>query len=454
MDHTTTIRTELKDFIGRERLSFSQLGQKAGLNAGTVSSILKGSRVMSVDQLDRMTAVLGYPEGFFYDEYLRECMVDTVPNWRRVKPFVLRCAELDKLDCIRRMVQMLLDNLMYSPLLFEVAEVFFSEGKKEAAEVLYTGVAASERRQHSERLAFCQYRLFSLRLGQDPSANLQAALQFEPYVDRLDEVDQLDALKDLANTYHLLRRWDKVDRIAEELAYKAKIQLLLTNQTGRKRQEPRKQPEYPLFSYLAISNLLRANVCDERGDHGVALQWVDISTELSLAEEDHQETAYWVGLFMDWAQSSTYVTKLMSGDDSVLWDYVAHIEARIENLPIGLLHIIRAANQYGMNVDSILQYFEKDLADLSDNLVTGVKYTEQLINDRCANMMYEMARYHFSRQRHVQGLVCLTNALTKYASLNDNACMLRCVRLFEQYRDYATPEAVQEYRSIMDLMPV
>lgn len=51
----------------------------------------------------------------------------------------------------------------------------------------------------------------------DQDLNLRAAVQFEGFVNRLDEVDQLDALKALANTYSALRYWDKVMLIAIEI---------------------------------------------------------------------------------------------------------------------------------------------------------------------------------------------------------------------------------------------
>lgn len=90
--------------------------------------------------------------------------------------------------------------------------------------MLYESVAESEKYQHSERLALCQYRLFTIALGEDRDANLRAAVQFEGFVNRLDEVDQLDALKDLANTYSALRHWDKVMAMAKEMGNKATIQ--------------------------------------------------------------------------------------------------------------------------------------------------------------------------------------------------------------------------------------
>ena len=90
--------------------------------------------------------------------------------------------------------------------------------------LLYRSVAESERFQHSERLALCQYRLFTLGLTDDQDANLQAAVYFEPYVDRLDETYQLDALRQLININVSLNRWDKVEELANKMGSKAKIQ--------------------------------------------------------------------------------------------------------------------------------------------------------------------------------------------------------------------------------------
>ncbi|MCC3380471.1 hypothetical protein JO375_13580 [Paenibacillus sp. UY79] len=105
------------------------------------------------------------------------------------------------MDCLQCVVSMLLDNPIYTLSLFELAEELLQKGYRDAAAYLYENVAESERKQHSERLAVCQYRLFRLRIGKDQVQNLQTAARFEPFVDRLDEVDQLDALKNLANLY-------------------------------------------------------------------------------------------------------------------------------------------------------------------------------------------------------------------------------------------------------------
>jgi len=214
---TTTIPTILIEYMNREGLNLSQFAKQTGVNVGSLSYILNGNRTLSIEQLDLITEAIGLAKGYFYDQYFEEVLVESVPNWRKIKPFLYGCAEIGNLNGIEKIVQLLLDNLMYSPLLFETAEDFYKAGKKEAAIILYDNVALSEKSQHSERLALCQYRLFMCKLEQDQERNYRAAIQFELFVDKLEEYDQLEALKDLANTYRSLRRWDKVEEMAERL---------------------------------------------------------------------------------------------------------------------------------------------------------------------------------------------------------------------------------------------
>ncbi|MNW51770.1 hypothetical protein D3C74_292630 [compost metagenome] len=67
-----------------------------------------------------------------------------------------------------------------------------------------------------ERLALCQYRIFTIQIGDDQSQNIRIATVFEVFVERLDEIDQLDALKEMSNVYRFLRKWDKVKEMARK----------------------------------------------------------------------------------------------------------------------------------------------------------------------------------------------------------------------------------------------
>ncbi len=146
MEITPTIRAELDRYLKEEGLSLIQFGHIAGMNRGAVSAIVSGNKSMSVNQLDLITEAMGLPEGHFYDLFIDNYIIDLQPNMRRIEPFLYRCAELDKL-------------------------------------LLYEGVAEVEKYQHSERLAICHYRIFTIQVGDDQKRNLRAATIFKVFVE-------------------------------------------------------------------------------------------------------------------------------------------------------------------------------------------------------------------------------------------------------------------------------
>ncbi|WKL04883.1 hypothetical protein Q0F98_19810 [Paenibacillus amylolyticus] len=65
--------------------------------------------------------------------------------------------------------------------------------------------------------------MFLIGQGENLEENLRTAILFEPYVDRLDEGYQLDALKHLIHVFMAVHKWDKVDGLAQEMYKLAKI---------------------------------------------------------------------------------------------------------------------------------------------------------------------------------------------------------------------------------------
>ncbi|AJS58381.1 helix-turn-helix domain-containing protein [Paenibacillus sp. IHBB 10380] len=444
----TTIRAELEDYLKRKGTTINQFAVMAGVNSGTISNIINGNRPIAMQQLDRITDGMGLPQGNFYDLYVDECFIHSNPNWRRIRPFLYRCTELNKLECIRRVAGMMMENLSYSTVLFDTAEAFFKQGKNAAAVLLYESVAESEKYQHSERLALCQYRLFTLALGDDQDANLRASVQFEGYVDRLDEVDQLDALKALANIYISLRRWEKVDRYAKGMGRKATIQY--TNRYGQvKKDKFQKEPAMPLFSYILYSHVLCSSVCDERGDYVQALHYVSLYSEMSWVKEDTQEAQKLMKQCKGWAKANTYLYRLLMGDIEVLPEYVTYIEQQEEEILPALFKIIQAANRYQFNVDDVLLRFEKGISSYRDLEGEVGTYNRQVIADRYAHFMAEVASYYFSRKKYDMGTSCILESLLSSVKIYSESCVIRCVGLFEQFRHAISLEAQKEYQNLI-----
>ncbi|MGW9530541.1 helix-turn-helix domain-containing protein [Paenibacillus terrae] len=455
MEITPTIRAELEKYLKQQDLSMTEFGHIAGINRGIVSGIVTGNSPISVNQLDRITEAMGLPEGYFYDLYVENYIIERSPNMRRIERLLYRCAELDKLDAISRIVRQIMDNLLYSPKLFDIAETLLAQGRHAAALLLYENVAEAEKYQHSERLAICQYRIFTIQIGDDQSKNLRAAAVFEAFVERLDEIDQLDALKDLANVYRSLRKWDKVDEMARKMRDKAEIQYTLKHQQkSRERNESTKKLSRPMFVYITYADLLCASVCEAQGDYQQALQYTYAYANLDWVKETDEDTRHWIGLFQHWAEGNTYVYKLLSGDISVLQDYVEYIAATSgsnEQEEISkLLNVIIAANRFELDVDEILQRFETEINSFSEQPPSDDMYTQQVIPDYIAWFGYELAYYDLHRGSYIDGFKHLMYSIISYHKLNNETYFINCMGLFLYFQDYAVPETKAAFLNLIE----
>ncbi|OBA06223.1 DNA-binding protein [Paenibacillus polymyxa] len=455
MKHTPTIRAELDKYIQQKGLSLAQFGQLAGMNRGIISAIVTGNKSMSVNQLDRITEAMGLPEGEFYDLFIENFVIDHPPNMRRIEPFLFRCAELDRLDEIRRVVGAIMDNLLYSPKLFEIAEGLLEQGRLEAALILYEGVAETERYQHSERLAVCQYRIFTIQVGEDQNRNLEAATLLEPFVERLDEMEQLDALKDLANVYRSLRKWDKVDKIARKMRAKAEIQYSMKHQQqSRMCDESSKKLSRPLFVYIAYADLLCSGSCEAKDDYHQALQYTYAYASLDWVLEKDEDTQHWMGLFQNWAEGNTYVYKLLSGDISVLNDYVQYIIASSDKVDkemiVKLLNCMFAANRFQLDVNDILKRFEM-IIDSFVQQPSSDMYTYQVVPEQTTRFKYELAKYYLNRGNYSYGFKYLLDVLSKSLANNKESFFIRCIRLFEQFKQFADVRTFVKYESLVSV---
>ncbi|KWX79504.1 helix-turn-helix domain-containing protein [Paenibacillus jilunlii] len=447
MQLKNTIQAKLDAYLKREGITINQFAGISGVNSGTLSSIINGNRPVAVKQLDRITAGMGLPEGEWYELYIDEYVVRSTPDWRRLGPFLQRCAELDKLECIRQVVRIIMDNISYAQAVFEMGEEWFAQGKRQAAALLYESVAESEKYQHSERLALCQYRLFKIALGKDQEANLRAAMHFEYFVERLDEADQLNALKDLANIYASLHRWNNVDVIAEVMGRKASIQYQNKYHKASRRAVS-KETGRPLCFYILYSYLLRSAVCAEHGDYGQALHYVSRYSDFSWVQERTEEARQIMEQFREWAEANTYLYRLMSGETAVLADYVEFISTRENEIIPGLTKIMQAANRFGLNVDPIIERFESR-AGFKEQRTRMGKRNVQVTEDQYAVLLYELSVYYLKNQRVHRGLVYLFQSLDLSVRMNSDSGIVGCVALFEQYRHLSSVEDRERYKILI-----
>lgn len=438
-----TLRTYFQDYIKDNNISLNHFSELANMNVGTLSNLIHGKRPIAVQQLDQITIAMGLEEGYFYERYVTECFEQETPDWRRLGPLLRRCAELNKLNCVEEILKHMLDNLGYISLLFEMAEQFFSKGKNEAAILLYEYISESERAQHSERLALCQYRLFTLKLSDDQENNLIVATCFEPYVERLDEAYQLDAINELLNINMSLRRWKKVEQNATKLLNKSTKEYELFGRGREKRFTVK-----PLVYYILYSYLVYADVYYQLGQYDKALKYVNMYADAPWVIDPNKEELVVLEQFHEWAEANCYMYQLMAGQVEVLDDYVEYIALRESEIFLGVYSIVTAANKHLLNIDSILERF-KDYLELKEQKNVITKINDHVTIDRYTDFTGELAIYYLKNNKSDSGIFFLLESLASAIKINNENAMVKAMGLYEHYRHLVSTTEQCKYNKLI-----
>ncbi|MEK4109110.1 transcriptional regulator with XRE-family HTH domain [Paenibacillus sp. DS2363] len=399
MEPANSIREQLTQFIDKNSMTLSRFSEVSGINTGTISRILHGNRPISVSQLIAISSGMGVAADHFFTDYVEECFSYSV-SMRRIRPFILRSAELNRLDCIEQILYRLLDDLDYATELFEMAEQLFEQNQRSAAALLYKSVSEVEKYQHSERLAMCQYRLFLIGQGENLEENLRLAILFEPYVDRLDEGYQLEAFKDLIHAFGSVNKWSEVKNFADKMLQLAKIQYNTINISERQNQEW-KLTVRPLYFYILYAWLIQSTVFEEQGDYDKALELVGLyASGQSWVREDDEESRRVLKQFEEWATANKYLYQMLSGDINVVKKYANYITQYPDEIFLALRYIIQAANKFNWNIDDILERFS-DYIPLRTYKTEFGQYNSSMMDQNYAKLLGELAIYYLNHNRDV-----------------------------------------------------
>ncbi|MEC0183446.1 DNA-binding protein [Paenibacillus peoriae] len=399
MEYAPTIRSKIETELKQRDYSFSSFSKISGINRGTFSSMLNSNppKPISVRQMDLITKALGYPEDWLYESYIDECFYEGKSHWKRIKPFLLRCVELGRKDCIQKVLSRLTEDLSYVPTIFEFAEELFKGGKEKESVPFYACVIENEKYRHSERLAISQYKRFKACTMSDLEKSLELVLEFIPYRNLLPEHYQLEAIHKITNIYFYLHKWDEIEKYGRELKELAYV--IYTNQ--QKRKEKRRattwlHTERHLVFYYGYGFLSVSTALQKKGYIKEARAELEGYADLSWFKGLDSEGEADVEQFRVWAKANSYTLDLLLGKRESLPAYITFLENHPEEISSGLVTILETANRYDFDVDSIIDKYSEQIkrSQESDDV-------KQLTYYYC--YMYQLAIYHYRRGKILKG---------------------------------------------------
>ncbi|WP_029098664.1 helix-turn-helix domain-containing protein [Brevibacillus thermoruber] len=449
MGRQRSLRSEIEHHLKEHDYTLSKLGELTGINPGHLNELLNGDppRVITIGQLDAMAAALGQAPGWLYELYEEECFSEGKVSRSRVVPFLVRCAEIGRHDCMEQVVSKLLENPKNVSILFSVAEHLFERGKQKESVPFYQLVIENEKDSHAERFVMSQYRLFRALQGTDAEKNWEAVIRFDPYRKWLPENHQLDALLQLANVCYTLRRWELVEKYADELRELAHV---VYEDEICKRKNPKsgqtQKTERPLERHLVVyygqGYLLKGVALKNQGKYEEAKRYVDAYADLSWFEILDETGQAEVQKFRLWATANSYTLDMLTGKTDILPDYIRFLADHPNEVLPGLVTILKSANEYGFSVDHVLQQFGERISRF-EGQQNVVRLSHHI------QFRYQLAVYLLKKGKWKEGLEETVRCLVLSDTMMDYDNFKRCSALFWAHLQHASDQQKRTYQTVM-----
>ncbi|MNN00496.1 hypothetical protein D3C81_1130880 [compost metagenome] len=152
--------------------------------------------------------------------------------------------------------------------------------------------------------------------------------------------------------------------------------------------------------------------------------------------------------FQEWAEGNRYLYQLMSGKVEVLPEYVEYISTRENEVFSALVEIVRAANKFDFNIDFLLEHYESFFKHQEQQSRIG-KISLHYTDDRFVSLLSGLGVYYLNKNDFDRGLRYILDSLAFAIAIRTGHDILKCVGLFEQYRDFANEDAKFRYKTLI-----
>ncbi|MCE0451118.1 helix-turn-helix transcriptional regulator [Brevibacillus sp. AF8] len=396
-----SLRSEIEQNRKKHGYTLSKLGELTGINPGSLSEILNGNppRAITIGQLDALAKVFGHDPGWLYELYTEECILEGRISRPRLIPYLIRCVEVGRKDCIEATVPQMMENPKNVMILFALAEQLYEKGQLKESVPFYKYVIENEKDSYSDHFVMSQYRLFRVVLGTNAEENWENVIRFSPYRNRLPENYQLDALYQLAKICFALQKWERSEQYADELrlladtVYRHELDRMKRNKKGESLKTERH-----LVYYYGLGHLYKSVSLEMQGLYEEAKKYVQVYADLGWFELLDEDGRKEVERFKVWAKANSYTLEVLSGNSSIIEEYADYLDSLPTNEVLaGLNAIMKSANTYHFCVDEILERFASQISSFD-------QFTEAIGLDRHLRFRYQMAIYEFGKGRIERGI--------------------------------------------------
>ncbi|HZF64458.1 MAG TPA: helix-turn-helix transcriptional regulator [Chitinophagaceae bacterium] len=407
----------IKDDMCAMGLRQNDVAKEMDMSPVRLNRLLNGDRSIPLKTLDVITEIIGKPAGYYYPQYLEDCLVvDVKRPKKRIQKFVTRTMELGLDELTQKAIHIMLNSGDYYENLLSVGEDLRKIGRKKEAMFILNMLTAESKGRPGRVIAMSYYRQLLVLLDEDLDKALEVAMKLCEYLPHVDEEERLEAHFKVVSTFRLNEKWDFVDTYGAKLVEIAK-------EAGRQ-------------DMVGDALIKRGIAARKKGEIPKALAIIDEYGKIG-------------GLYATWAEGNRLIVLI---DDGEL-DKIPELYRFMKKYPERSFEYV----EYYLEVlirhelfDSIKDFFEdfphevEHLDDLFDNFS---RYGRHI-----ATFMYAKATYFLKKGNYNDGLEHAIKAATTAADLRLHKLSMLNLKLIVEHIYKASEEQHKRCVEILELL--
>ncbi|OWA35889.1 hypothetical protein B9G55_08360 [Saccharibacillus sp. O16] len=412
MNTESAIRAEISKEILNANNNFAEFSRRSGINRGVFSLIFNASspKPISLNQLETIGQALDKESDWLFELYVEECFFNGKPNRRRIEPFLIRCAELGKPDCINQILLRLKEDFKYADMIFDVAEKLYLDNKIMQSLCFYEFVIHNIENIRSEILSISHYRLFKASISQEQEKNLSSMIRFEPYCDNLPVHYQLDALMKLIDLYFSFNKYEQAERCAKKLFLLSdEVYHHILQQRYQGKKTNLSPLEKPLVVYYGYSLLAMSEIMLNYRKFMDGYGYLAIYEDLSWFEEMDEAAKIQVSRFSSFAQMNRNNFDLIQGNEAAVEECIRIIEEHPGETLANLKTLLEASKIHGFAVAHYTDAFFQGIEQRS--LDSILSQNEWIKNRYYLDFFYEQSLYYVRNDNYQKAVEAIKRAV-------------------------------------------
>lgn len=255
-----------------------------------------------------------------------------------------------------------------------------------------------------------------------------------PYDEPLD----LDSLVNLIQSNYTIENWEEVLSLSDQLMQLAKEvhqELIETDSTSHVYKDH-------IIYYFGYSHLMNGLSYQKLGDFTKSREYISFYANLDWLDDSTETGKYLIEHFKFFSSANELQLDILDGKKDRLPEYVQFLDANPDQVLQGLINILRSANQFHYDVDSIITH-------LSAYVEEYTHYNDKVKAAHYLSYQYQLALYRNMNEEHSTAIDITLHILDAADEMRNDKYFKKAISLFEILRKFGT---VSQLKTCYDIL--